>query len=312
MRRAALVSTAWRHLAQERLWRGINIDSPLAVVQLVTTPRDTVFQTRVVQVAVDGACELIGRLLSVLRGVKVLVVTDPAGVPLFPYFLEAHSMKHITKLHLDFATSYDSAFNFLNSVPTHLETISLGNSFDSLTLVLALLDASRCCLQSLEFQQCNSLMWPWVEDPESFSNDFIPLLPSLVLAQFCPPVFFIMELILRNGTELQILHLDLGTGLDYDGAVILDWLQGFNDRNQEEEARFPAIQLTLTQDQGTDASYYFDVIVELLESKTWPALRYLDFSISRDDMLEVAGAAEFIDNLEKREPPVMLRFSIYG
>ncbi|KAK4690496.1 hypothetical protein P7C70_g9566, partial [Phenoliferia sp. Uapishka_3] len=93
MRSAALVSTTWRDLAMERLWKELIISTLDQALSIAATPRTICYPTTLLEIALEG--EYVGLLepvLGRLTGLKELVTRGTAG-GLAPFFLESAQLK---------------------------------------------------------------------------------------------------------------------------------------------------------------------------------------------------------------------------
>ncbi|KAL8276384.1 hypothetical protein RQP46_011229 [Phenoliferia psychrophenolica] len=298
MSKAALVSTAWRDPALERLWRTVEVDLPGEVERIARTSRGTTYRTKTVRFLAEESAGWIERFLGRLVGVEALEVG--ACVGLAPFFLGLPSLSGLTQLHLDLLLGPEMVDDLI--LPTRLTYLSLGPDVTSTKLLLALLFSSSDTLETLALEDCSELDIAVDADGEPdipLPPAHAPILPSLNLLRFNYTSSDVANALMSRSPNLRRVECRADSGYKN-----LDWLKAILES-------VPSHLETLVFTDLRDKDSYRRSIIALtnrLEAGPWEGLRDIIFSAPEARVRGIEGGDALLNRLARRTPPVTITF----
>ncbi|KAK4703799.1 hypothetical protein P7C70_g2420, partial [Phenoliferia sp. Uapishka_3] len=299
MTRCALVSATWCPIAQECLWRRINVTSTQKSISLARTPRTTMYPTHTLLFSPHEAAGLIERVLSNLCGVEELVMRGERQ-ELVPFFLEAAALRNLTILHLDSMSGIRNV-DFLTSLPKQLHTLSVGPSFTCPALLTALISASSQSLKRLSLHECINIR------PHNESDSTLPSLPLLEAATFNNATSDFACPFTTSSTKLKFVHISTDRGKGEDVSIVVDWLDDLDFADDDS----PAVgtdELIITSKKLQPIGVR-EAIIRNLASESWIDFRALTFSATEKEMSRTPGAVALFRRLKNRSPPIEITYS---
>ncbi|KAK4701907.1 hypothetical protein P7C70_g4320, partial [Phenoliferia sp. Uapishka_3] len=193
----ALVCKRWKDPALERFWKEVHLDTLRQMEDLVFNERTSTYNTTSLAITAEHCAGWMERAMRKLYGIRHLMIEGSRGVS--PYILCLPSLASLENLTIDAMECYSRGSSFLPLIPFRLKRLAIGPSFESLSILYALLTASKSTLLAITLVPSTRLVmkdrisqasFDEMLDPPRFSVlervDFCHFLSDLVVHAFFP------------------------------------------------------------------------------------------------------------------------------